>query len=230
MTLRLLIVDDDPGIASALARGMAIHGYEAQTELRADTALAQLLGGGFAAAIVDVMLGEDSGIDLVREARAAGVDVPVLMLSALSEVEQRAAGLEAGADDYVVKPFSLDELVARLRVQEKRAEARRPQPAIFRKSIRLLCLGDAEATLTEREADLLMLLVRQGGEPLARGAIFDALWASDSGADGAGNENVVDVYIGYVRKKLAAQDFGFGIRTVRNKGFCIEGTAPQILS
>ena len=147
-----------------------------------------------------------------------------------AEVEQRAAGLEAGADDYVVKPFSLDELVARLRVQEKRAEARRPQPAIFRKSIRLLCLGDAEATLTEREADLLMLLVRQGGEPLARGAIFDALWASDSGADGPGNENVVDVYIGYVRKKLAAQDFGFGIRTVRNKGFCIEGTAPQILS
>ncbi|EBA05684.1 response regulator transcription factor [Sagittula stellata] len=230
MTLRLLIVDDDPGIASALARGMAIHGYEAQTEMRADTALAHLLGGGFSAAIVDVMLGEDSGIDLVREARAAGVDVPVLMLSALSEVEQRAAGLEAGADDYVVKPFSLDELVARLRVQEKRAEARRPQPATFRKSIRLLCLGPAEVTLTEREADLLLLLVGQGSEPLARGDIFDALWGADGAADAPGSENVVDVYIGYVRKKLARQDFGFGIRTVRNKGFCIEGIAPQVLS
>lgn len=224
MTLRLLIVDDDPGIASALARGMALHGYETVTENRADRALARLTGEAFDAAIVDVMLGQDSGIDVVRQARAQGADLPVLMLSALSDVDQRAEGLEAGADDYVVKPFDFNELVARLRVQVRRAAARKPACASFDTRDRCLRLGAAETTLTEREADLLLLLLDSGAEPLSRGAIYDALWADGSG----GAENVVDVYIGYIRKKLAGGEFGFGIRTVRNRGFCIEGTAPAV--
>lgn len=221
---RLLIIDDDPQITSALARGLALHGYEATTENRADRALERLRDGAFEGAIVDVMLGADSGIDLVRSAREGGVACPILMLSALSEVEHRAAGLEAGADDYVVKPFSFDELVARLRVQEHRARALRPAPAILDTATKTLTLGDEAIPLTARECDVLALLVQTPGEPLSRLEIFEALWATE----GSSNENVVDVYIGYLRKKLAPHKTDFEIRTIRNRGFCIDGQPPGV--
>ena len=224
MITRLLIVDDDPEITSALSRGLTLHGYETETENRADLALDRLRTGGFSGAIIDVMLGADSGLDLVRSARLAGITVPILMLSALSDVEQRTAGLEAGANDYVVKPFTFDELVARLKVQEIRVRAAQPQPARMDDRTRMLSSPAGEVTLTEREYALLALLAENPGTPLSRGAIFDALWAEDSG-----NENVVDVYIGYLRRKLADVDFGFEIKTIRSKGFCLEGIAPGFL-
>jgi len=218
----LLVVDDDPEICSALARGLGLHGYAVETRNRADTALPELTGQRYAAAVVDVMLGADSGIELVRAARAGGAQLPIVMLSALSEVEHRAAGLEAGADDYVVKPFSFDELVARLKVQERRVAALRPSPARLRAQDQSLVAGARSEHLTEREFALLSLLADHAGTPLPRGTIFDALWAGESRS-----ENVVDVYIGYLRKKLQpASDFGFEITTLRNRGFCLEGVAP----
>ncbi|MEL6103413.1 MAG: response regulator transcription factor [Pseudomonadota bacterium] len=221
---RVLIIEDDPEIASALARGLALHGYETGSENRSEGGLVQLQDGGFDAAIVDVMLGSDSGVELVRSAREAGVEMPIIMLSALSDVQHRAAGLEAGANDYVVKPFSLDELVARLRVQEQRVEASRPSPAVLTGKDRVLYNGHDSVVLTEREHDLLTLLITHAGTPLSRGAIFDALWQ----AEGSSSENVVDVYIGYLRKKLADTNFLFEIRTIRNKGFCLQGLPPLI--
>lgn len=221
---RLLIVDDDPEIASALARGLALHGYDTLVENRLASALDRLQGEALSGAIIDVMLGADSGIDLVRAARASGVTCPILMLSALSDVEDRAAGLEAGADDYVVKPFSFDELVARLRVQEKRVQAQNPEPATLTRSDRTLRLGQAEITLTEREFDLLAVLVEFAGAPMSRGDLFDRLWL----ADGSANENVVDVYIGYLRKKLREVEFEFEIKTLRNRGFCLDGRIPVL--
>ena len=223
MMTRLLIVDDDPEITSALARGLALHGYDAQTENRADRALERLQTDSFSGAVVDVMLGADNGLDLVRTARARGITLPILMLSALSDVEHRAAGLEAGADDYVIKPFSFDELVARLRVQERRASHQRPTPAVLENGSRNLRCDTGDVSLTEREYSVLDLLLRDPGTPLSRGYIFDTLWA----AEGSGNENVVDVYIGYLRKKLSEFDFGFEIKTIRNKGFCLDGVAPR---
>ncbi|MFA3916391.1 response regulator transcription factor [Ruegeria hyattellae] len=222
MTARLLIIDDDPKITSALVRGLTLHGYSAEAENRADKALERLRREEFAGAIVDVMLGADSGIELVRAARASGVVLPILMLSALSDVHDRAAGLEAGADDYVVKPFSFDELVARLRVQEQRALTQRPEPARLVTESRTVSTGDVSVTLTEREFALLALLTSKAGQPIPRGDIFDTLWLGE----GSSNENVVDVYIGYLRKKLSADDFGFEIKTLRNKGFYLEGRAP----
>lgn len=221
---RLLIIEDDPEITSALSRGLALHGYDTGSENRASRGLDLLKGGEFDAAIVDVMLGSDSGIDLVRAARAAGVAIPILMLSALSDVQHRAAGLEAGANDYVVKPFTFDELVARLRVQEHRVEALRPSPAILTQSTRVLSTPDSQVTLTEREYDLLALLIAHAGTPLPRGQIFDALWQ----AEGSSSENVVDVYIGYLRKKLSGIAFGFEISTLRNRGFCLQGLKPVV--
>ncbi len=221
MTPRLLIVDDDPEITSALVRGLKLHGYEALPENRADRALTQLTTEAFSGAIVDVMLGADSGIDLVRAVRAAGVTMPILMLSALSEVDQRAAGLAAGADDYVVKPFQFDELVARLRVQEHRIKA--APSARLDPTARTLSTPEITVTLTEREYALLDLLARHAGTALSRGQIFDTLWAGD----GSSHENVVNVYIGYLRKKLSDHDFGFEIKTLRNQGFCLSGQLPQ---
>lgn len=223
MQPRLLIVDDDPEIVSALTRGLALHGYSAATENRAERALGRLISEPFAGAIIDVMLGEDSGIDLVRAARAGGATLPILMLSALSEVDQRAAGLEAGADDYVVKPFDFEELVARLRVQERRADSIRPQPAWLNSAKRRLESADGSIALTEREFALLDLLVTHANALLSRGEIFDALWAED----GSSNENIVNVYVGYLRKKIGDLDFGFEIKTVRNKGFSLMGRVPE---
>ena len=222
--VQLLVIEDDPEIASALARGLALHGYETSIENRADRGLLRLIEGAFDAAIVDVMLGADSGVEVVKAARAAGATLPIIMLSALSDVNHRAEGLDAGANDYVVKPFSFDELVARLRVQEQRAEALRPPPVVLTKGDRVLTSEDHQVTLTEREFDLLSLLVAHAGTPLSRGVIFDTLWQ----AEGSSNDNVVDVYIGYLRKKLAGHDFGFEIITLRNRGFCLEGRAPKI--
>ena len=222
MATRLLIVDDDPEICSALVRGLLLYGYDAEAANRADLALARLEEGGFQGAIVDVMLGADNGLDLVREARALGIGVPILMLSALTDVEDRAAGLAAGANDYVVKPFNFEELVARLRVQELRSLQEQPESAVLSDRGRCLTLGTIKVELTDRETDLLVFLVRHAGTPQSRGVIFDTLWA----AEGSSNENVVDVYIGYLRKKLAGKNFGFEIKTLRNQGFCIEGAPP----
>ena len=145
------------------------------------------------------------------------------MLSAMSEVEDRAAGLEAGADDYIVKPFSFDELVARLKVQEKRAASARPSPALLGSESRRLTMGSESAILTEREYDLLKLFLENADKVLSRGEIFDTLWAGD----GNGSENVVDVYLGYLRRKIGLpQKFGFQIKTLRGKGFVIDGLPP----
>ena len=221
---RILVVDDDPGIASALARGLALYDCAAECELRADRARDRLRGGGFDAAVVDVMLGSDSGIDLIRGLRAEGLQVPVVMLSALSGVEDRAAGLDAGADDYIVKPFSIDELVARLRVQARRRPGR-PPDAVLDPAGRRLHAGGRSVSLTEREFALLSLLVRHAGTPLSRGRIFDTLWA----AEGTSSENVVDVYVGYLRRKIGpVSESGFEVQTVRNHGFALSGTPPRL--
>ncbi|SNR69056.1 response regulator transcription factor [Puniceibacterium sediminis] len=222
---RILIVDDDPEITSALARGLALHGYDTVTEHRVDSAMKLLREDPFGAAIIDVMIGADSGIDLVRALRGEGIGLPIVMLSALSEVDDRARGLEAGADDYIVKPFSFDELVARLKVQERRAHSEKPRRARLDPATRKVICSTREVVLTEREFGLLQLLARHAGEAQSRGRIFDALWAGE----GTSSENVVDVYLGYLRRKLdPSADFGFEIKTLRNRGFMLDGTAPDL--
>lgn len=218
----VLIVDDDPEISAALARGLALHGYRAICAHRVAEARARFHDAPLSAAIVDVMIGPDSGIDLVREIRAEGNRTPILMLSALSEVEDRTGGLDAGADDYIAKPFAFDELLARLRVQERRA--RRPEPGAapglrLEPATRTIHSPAGSVALTEREFALFELLWAHRGEVLSRADLFDRLWARE----GTSSENVVDVYIGYLRRKLApTRAHGFEIRTLRNRGFVLE--------
>ena len=221
---RILIVDDDPDIGSVLQRGLALDGYEAEHVALAATARDRLATGGYAAAIVDVMIGPDSGLDLVRDVRAGGQRLPILMLSALTSIDDRTAGLRAGADDYVIKPFAMDELSARLAVQIGRASDRQRPTLRFDRKSRVVSAGDVSVDLTEREAALLNLFVENRGEVLTRGAIFDAIWTGD----GPTAENVVDVYIGYLRRKLVpAEAFGVEIVTIRSRGFQLRETGPS---
>jgi DNA-binding response OmpR family regulator len=227
----ILIAEDDVDIASALSRGLAADGYVPLVAHDAATALERHGEARCDAAIVDMMLGTDRGIDLVRRLREGGMAGPVLILSALSGVEDRTEGLDAGADDYVAKPFEYAELLARLRVQEARWErlARHggvpgngPAPLIGRlvydDDLRSVTNGARTVSLTERESDVLKFLASNANALSARGDIYDALWAMTEGS----SENVVDVYIGYLRRKLAPlDDFGIALRTVRGRGFIL---------
>ncbi|MEL6999860.1 MAG: response regulator transcription factor [Pseudomonadota bacterium] len=214
---KVLIVEDDEDIASALARGLRREGYAPSVAFDAASAVAAA-EEGCSAAVVDVMLGEESGVDLVQRLRREGHTLPIIMLSALSSVEDRTAGLAAGADDYVAKPFELAELIARLRVQEhRRAEANAEGPSIDSETREIAGAGRT-ASLTQREFDLLSYMMERQGQVLSRGEIFDALWLTEGGS----SENVVDVYIGYLRRKLSPSEaFGIEIKTMRGRGFVL---------
>lgn len=227
-TPRILIVEDDEDIASALSRGLAREGYD--PVVAQDIASAtDLAGDGCDAAIVDVMLGDQSGTDLVRRLRAGGMSAPIIILSALSGVDERADGLEAGADDYVAKPFEFSELVARLKVQERRrladaAETLTVAGLRYDVETREVSGGSRTISLTEREGDLLAYMIRHAGHVVSRGDIFDTLWLGGGGS----SENVVDVYIGYLRRKLAPlSNFGIDIRTVRGRGFMLTEVSDE---
>lgn len=219
---RVLIVEDDEDIASALSRGLAREGYDPVVALDIATAT-RLAGEGCDAAIVDVMLGDQSGTDLVRRLRADGISAPIIILSAMSGVDDRTDGLEAGADDYVAKPFEFSELVARLKVQERRRQTDTSETMAlgnlcYHVETRVVEGDGRDISLTEREGDLLAYLIRNAGHVVSRGDIFDTLWLGGGGS----SENVVDVYIGYLRRKLAPMsNFGIDIRTVRGKGFML---------
>lgn len=215
----ILLVEDDPDIASALTRGLAAEGLRVHHTARVEQGLALLQGPEIQAAIVDVMIGEESGLDLVRDARKLGIKKPLIMLSALADVEDRSRGIEAGANDYVVKPFAFEELFARLQVQLTREPAKPAQIALDAAQSCVTYLGEA-VQLTEREFQLLEKLAAAQDAPVSRWDIYDDLWSGDSKA----SENIVDVYIGYLRKKLAMFSAASGpeIQTIRNKGFKIK--------
>ena len=214
---RILIVEDDEDISSALARGLRREGYAPMVAFETRGAMEQV-AKGCTAAIVDVMLGEENGHDLVRRMRREGFDMPVIMLSALSSVDDRASDLASGADDYVAKPFELAELIARVKVQETRRAASAQDYPQIREETREVVGAGRTVALTQREMDLLSFLMPRAGEVLSRGEIFDALWLNEGGS----SENVVDVYLGYLRRKLSPPEtFGIEIRTMRGRGFVL---------
>lgn len=223
----VLVVEDDHDIASLLDRGLRAAGYGVSCAGTAEAALAELAGTAVDATIIDMMLGDTDGAILLAEMRRRGHGMPALILSALSTVEDRSRGLDAGAQDYIVKPFQMSELVARLAVQLRRAAPRTATRQIGRlrydAANRQVDGGEdgRSVTLTEREGALLTYLIDHAGAVLTRGEIFDALWAPHGGAA----ENVVDVYLGYLRRKLRNfEHYGLALRTVRGRGFSLIAT------
>lgn len=224
---RILIVEDDGDIRAMLARGLEAEGFSVGVAGRVDDALAAARDEAPEAIVLDITLPDGSGHDVCRSLREGGYPGPILFLSARDEVRDRAEGLALGADDYIVKPFVFDELLARLQTHLLRRKASEQPRTIVTAgrlmldlNIRQVGFADATARLTPREAEVLALLMDHANQPISRGDIFDKLWAGQGGL----SLNVVDVYVGYLRTKLS--DFvrlgGPVIVTVRGRGFMLD--------
>ena len=224
---RVLIVEDDSDIRAMLARGLEAEGFSVGMAGCVGDALTAARADAPAAVVLDITLPDGSGHDVCRSLREGGYPGPILFLSARDEVRDRAEGLALGADDYIVKPFVFDELVARLRTHLlRRKESDEPRTIVtagrltLDLNVRQVSFGDATARLTPREAELLAMLMDQANKPVSRGDIFDKLWASQGGL----SLNVVDVYVGYLRTKMS--DFvrlgGPILTTVRGRGFMLD--------
>lgn len=223
----VLVVEDDDAVRDAVMRGLALHGLQASAVGDAEAALAEVARRRPAVLVVDVGLPGMSGIDFCRRLRELDVRTPLLILSARDEVGDRVAGLQAGADDYLVKPFSLDELVARLQALLRRA--REPEregrmatavaagPLWIDADRHFASVEGHRLDLSRREFDLLWALALNKGIVLSRVRLLELVWGYDFDVD----TNVVDVFIGYVRKKLAAVGAPAMIETVRGVGFVL---------
>lgn len=221
--MRVLVADDDTALAETLRRGLVHHGHVVEVAHNGEDALWAATEFAFDAVVLDIMLPKLNGCDVLRQARARQVWTPVLMLTAIDDVDQQADALDAGADDYLTKPFSFVVLLARLRALARRGAPERPtvlsagdlrlDPAAHRVS-----RGDTEVKLTPREFGLLEFLLRHVGDVVSKSEILDGVW--DSAFDG--DDNVVEVYTRYLRNKI---DIPFGraaIETVRGKGYRLD--------
>jgi DNA-binding response OmpR family regulator len=218
---RVLIVEDEALMASMLARVLREEGYAPETAGDGRSGFARAAGESFDLLILDWMLPDRSGIQIVRGLRAAGVGTPVLMLTARDQVEDRVEGLDAGADDYLSKPFALPELLARVRALTRRPQAE-PAEATVRTGdlaldpvLHVVRRGDEEIYLTAKEFALLHTLVRRPGRVFTRSVLLDTIW----GAPGEVRTNVVEIYVSYLRKKLDREGEPSLIRTVRGVGY-----------
>lgn len=218
--MRVLLVEDDPRMAAALRRGLGFDGILSDVACRGDQALGMVRGAGYDAVVLDVTLPDLDGFEVCRRLRADGVWLPVIMLTARDGVEDRVRGLDAGADDYLVKPFSLAELQARLRALVRRAPGERPA-VLSAGGLRLdpatrqVWRGETEISLSAREFALLEALMRRPGQVLSHSQLLDVAW--DLGYEK--RSNVVEVYVRYLREKV---DRPFGARsleTVRGFGY-----------
>ena len=224
MTWRLLVVDDDPAVLRGLRRALGLSGFAVETAADGEAALALLTQGGVDAVVLDVSMPGLSGVEVVTRLRRLGDDVPVLMLSALDDVADRIAGLAAGADDYVVKPFSTAELELRLRALLRRG---RPVPhgvaaacgLVLDTAARTASAGGRPLELTRREFDVLEVLVRNAGAVLTRDQLLDRVW----GYDFQVRSDAVDTVVSYLRRKLEAGGRPRVLHTVRGVGFAVRG-------
>jgi two-component system OmpR family response regulator len=221
--MRLLVVEDDGKLVRALQRGLQHEGYEVDIARTGPEALAQAGEHDYDAVVLDLMLPGIDGFSVCETLRRSERWIPVLMLTALTDVTDRIRGLDHGADDYLVKPFDFGELLARLRAVIRRGSSdSTPDAAIGDLDVdpatRVVTRGGREVELTPREFAVLELLARHSGEVVSRSKLLAHVW--DEGYEGS--PNVVDVYVGYLRKKLEQPSGRPLIRTVRGVGFVLE--------
>jgi two-component system response regulator MprA len=221
--MRVLVVDDEPAVRQALDRALRFEGYE--TDLAEDgvAALASHAAVPADAIVLDVAMPRMDGLEVCRRLRAAHDSTPILLLTARVAVAERVAGLDAGADDYLVKPFALEELLARLRALLRRAapsdddEVLRFADLSLNPGTREVLRGQRRIELTRTEFLLLELLLRNARQVLPREVIFDRVWGYDFGA----NSNSLEVYIGYLRRKTEAAGESRLLHTVRGVGYVL---------
>lgn len=223
-TRKVLVAEDDPAVRKAVQRVLELENYEVTAVNDGQAALESLSKSRFDLAVLDVMMPFADGLTVCREARHRGVLTPILLLTARVEVGDRVAGLDAGADDYLVKPFVIDELLARCR-----ALLRRSAPASSSSVLRVGDLtlnslsrevkrGDKELVLTKTEFDLLELLMQRPNTVVTREQIYEAIW----GYDFETSSKSLDVYIGYLRRKTEEGGASRIVYTVRGVGYTVK--------
>lgn len=218
--MRVLVVEDEPKMAALLARGLREDGHAADVADRGESALWMAEAVAYDAIVLDVMLPELDGFETCRRLRAQGVWAPVLMLTARDAVSDRVDGLDAGADDYLVKPFSFSELSARLRALSRRVPAERPArleigDLRLDPAERRVWRGEVELELSPKEFALLEAMMRRPGVVLSRAQLLDFGWDLAFEA----KSNLVDVYIRYLRDKIDRPFGRSSIETVRGAGY-----------
>lgn len=200
--MNVLIIEDEPGVSRFLAQACQEAGYAPRIEEDGARGLAVAISGHFDLILLDVMLPTLNGFEVCRQLRAAGVKSLILIITARDTLEDKVEGLDAGADDYVSKPFRVVEILARMRALLRRKESSstvlQVGDLILDPATRLATRGDREIRLSATEYSLLEYLMRHAGKTLPRTTILDHVWQYDF----AGNDNVLDVYIGYLRAKI----------------------------
>jgi two-component system OmpR family response regulator/two-component system copper resistance phosphate regulon response regulator CusR len=223
--MNVLVVEDDPVMGKSLNKGLSEAGHESVWVKNGKQGLEQALSQRFEAIVLDLLLPGESGLDVLRKVRDAGVRTPVLLLTALGAVEERVTGLKAGADDYIVKPFAFPELMARLEAVCRRT-VDRPPVVMEAGDIRLdlttrrVQKGEHEIDLTPTEFSILELLMRHAGQVVTRRMLCEHLWETDW----EGTTNVIEVHINRIRKKLDRDGASSTIQTVRGRGYALRAS------
>jgi two-component system, OmpR family, response regulator MprA len=222
MKAHILIVDDDQHITGVLRRALAYEGYTVEVATRGDEALHKVIEHPPELVVLDIMLPGIDGVEVCRRLRASGNQVPILMLTAKDSIPDRVAGLDEGADDYLVKPMELEELLARVRALLRRrnpeqAEVLRFADVELDTGTRIARRGKREISLSTTEYELLALFMRRPRQVLTRDIIMERVW----GYDFEGESNVLEVYVGYLRNKLEADGEPRILHTIRGAGYVL---------
>ena len=224
--MRILVVEDERQLAGIIGQVLERERYDVDLAYDGPTGLDLALGGGYDAIVLDRMLPGMDGLEICNQLREAGVGTPVLILSARREMPERVEGLDAGADDYLGKPFGFAELLARVRALTRRIERPVLPPVLRAGRVALdprthqVFSGDQPVELSPREYALLELLLRNAGHVLSRDQILERVW----GYDAEPEPNIVDLYVHYLRKKLGTRSL---IQTVRGAGYTIRGMRDE---
>jgi two-component system response regulator MprA len=230
--MRILVVDDDRAVRESLRRSLEFNGYQVQLASDGAQALEAIIADRPDAMVLDVMMPRLDGLEVARRLRSTGDDLPILVLTARDTVSDRVSGLDAGADDYLPKPFALEELLARLRALLRRAvpegqngqasEALAFADLTLDPGTREVRRGGREISLTRTEFALLELFLSYPKHVLTRGRILEEVWGYDFPTSG----NALEVYVGYLRRKTEAEGEPRLIHTVRGVGYVLRETPP----
>lgn len=221
--MRILIVDDEKQLAEALAEVLKHNGYFADAAFDGEDGLFYALSGNYDLIILDVMLPKKNGLEVIKEIRRKKLSVPVLMLSAKSQIPDKIAGLEFGADDYLTKPFSSAELIARVRALTRRkgefvGDVLEYDDLRLDKNTYELSCKDKGVKLGQKEFQVMEILLANPSHIVPKEKFIEKVW----GYDFEGEYNTVEVYVSFLRKKLAAINSKLEIRVVRGVGYCLE--------
>lgn len=220
--MKVLLVEDDAGIGRVVARGLRTRGLQVDWERSGRNVPQMVRENRYNTIILDLLLPDADGLDICREIRRAEIGTPILMVTSRSELEDRLDGLAAGADDYLVKPFAYQELIARLSVQLKRDKTRQPDPVIFGPlriepaAERVTC-GKDLLELSGKSYSLLLALARAGGELVERDVLIDTIWGEESLI----SDNALDVCASALRRSLALHAGSPRVEAVRGRGYAL---------